>query len=287
MIRVGPAGWAYKDWDGIVYPRPKPRGFDPLRYLADYFSAIEINTSYYGPPRASTTRKWVESVAGHTGFRFTAKLFHAFTHECKPAPNDEKEFKDGMVPLMEADRFGTLLAQFPWSFKNTAENREYVTNLRARFRDYPMVLEVRHSSWNEVGILDWLEEIDLGICNIDQPLFKRSIKPGAEVTTSIGYIRLHGRNYKNWFSEKADVRERYDYLYPIEELEPWVDRVNAVARRTKDTYVMSNNHNFGKATVNSLQLISILRGERVSAPPWLVEHYPELREFAAGNDEQS
>lgn len=81
MIRVGTAGWKYKDWDGIVYPSPKPSGFDELAYLARYFDTVEINSSYYGSPRQSAAKKWVESVAGNRIFQFTAKLLHSFTHE--------------------------------------------------------------------------------------------------------------------------------------------------------------------------------------------------------------
>lgn len=280
MIRIGTSGWKYKDWDGIVYPKPKPRGFDELAYLAGYLDAIEINSSYYGPPRASSARKWVESVAANPKFRFTAKLYRSFTHEREPAPNDERDFKDGIAPLAEAGRFGALLIQFPWSFKNTPENRRYVIGLHGRFRDYPLVLEVRHASWTRPEIFDLLAGLGIGLCNIDQPLFHRSIKPGAEATSPVGYVRLHGRNYASWFDEKADVRERYDYLYPVGELEPWVARIKAVAEKTEETYVMSNNHNLGKAAVNALQIESILKGEPVAAPPVLVEKYPELSDFA-------
>lgn len=279
MIRVGTAGLKYKDWDGIVYPKPKPRGFDELVYLAKYFNTIEINSSYYGAPRPTAAKKWAESVAGNTVFQFTAKLFHSFTHERKPAPNDEKDFKDGIAPLVEAGRFGALLLQFPWSFRNSHESREYLISLQRRFREYPLVLEVRHASWTEPEILDLLAELDIGLCNIDQPLFQRSIKPGAEVTSGIGYIRLHGRNYKTWFAESANVRERYDYLYSADELAPWIDRVKEIARRTRNSYIVSNNHNIGKSTTNALQITSILKGEPVPAPSILVEHYPQLKKF--------
>lgn len=280
MIRIGTAGWKYKDWDGIVYPRPKPKGFDELAYIAKFFNAVEINSSYYGPPRASAAKKWVESVADNSAFRFTAKLYHSFTHEREPAPTDEKDFKDGIAPLIESGRFGALLLQFPWSFRNTPENREYLLGLGRRFGEYPLVLEVRHASWSQPDVLDMLAERDIGLCNIDQPLFQRSVKPGAEVTSSVGYVRLHGRNYKTWFAERANVRERYDYLYPIEELEPWIDRIRQVGRKTKDTYAMSNNHNLGKAVTNSLQITSLLTGDRVLAPAALLEHYPDLQRFA-------
>jgi uncharacterized protein YecE (DUF72 family) len=143
------------------------------------------------------------------------------------------------------------------------------------------VLEVRHASWNDVGMLDWLDKMEIGLCNIDQPLFHKSIKPGAEATPSIGYVRLHGRNYKHWFAENAQSHERYDYLYSVDELEPWIDRVKTVATRTKDTYAVTNNHyvGIGKATVNALEMASLLKGKPVEAPDLLVKHYPELKDF--------
>ncbi len=281
MIRIGTAGWQYKDWGGIVYPRPKPRGFDELRFLAQYVSAVEINTSYYGPPKPTAAKAWLESVGDIPHFRFTAKLFHSFTHERKPAPRDETDFKEGIEPLVEAGRFGALLLQFPWSFRNTPENRQYLVRLQRRFREYPLVLEVRHASWTDPQILELLAELEIGLCNIDQPLFGRSVKPAMEATSAIGYVRLHGRNYKTWFAETATVRERYDYLYPVEELDPWIDRIHEIAKKAEETYVISNNHNIGKAVVNALQVTSIVKGARVAAPPTLVERYPELEGFVS------
>jgi uncharacterized protein YecE (DUF72 family) len=279
VIRVGPAGWAYKDWEGIVYPEPKPRGFEPLQYLAAYFDAVEINTSYYGPISPKMAKSWLEKVAEFENFRFTAKLWRGFTHERNATGEDELLVRAGFDLLLERGRLRAVLMQFPWSWKNTAENRQYITQLYAKFRAYPLVLEVRHSSWNEPGVLDFLEQLDIGLCNIDQPLFHRSVKPGAEATSSVGYIRLHGRNYKTWFAENAQSHERYDYLYKVQELEPWIDRVKAVGRRTKDSYVMTNNHYLGKATVNALEIKSFLTGASVAAPRQLVQHYPELLEF--------
>jgi uncharacterized protein YecE (DUF72 family) len=279
VIRVGPAGWAYKDWEGNVYPPKKPKGFNPVAYLAQYFDTIEINSSFYGPPRPSAAKAWTERVQANDQFRFTAKLYQAFTHKRNATAQDEHDFKEGIAPLIEAGRFGALLLQFPWSFRFEPENRLYLLDLQKRFREYPLVLEVRHASWAEAGVLDFLEQLGIGLCNIDQPLFKRSIKPGAAATSPIGYIRLHGRNYQTWFSEKASVRERYDYLYSVDELSSWVDRARVVAERTTDTYVVSNNHNIGKAAANSLEIKSLLTGKRVTAPTTLVEHYPELREF--------
>jgi uncharacterized protein YecE (DUF72 family) len=279
VIRVGPAGWAYKDWEGIVYPAKKPRGFDPVEYLAQYFDAIEINSTFYGAPRSATAKSWAERVRGNDSFRFTAKLYQGFTHKKNATAQDERDFKDGLAPLLEAGRLGALLMQFPWSFRFNPENRLYLLDLQKRFAEYPLVLEVRHASWAQPEVLDLLAELNVGLANIDQPLFRKSIKPGAEATASVGYIRLHGRNYKSWFSATADVRERYDYLYSLDELEPWVDRIRTVGEKTTDTYAVTNNHHVGKAVVNALEISVILHRKPVDWPASLLERYPELREF--------
>jgi uncharacterized protein YecE (DUF72 family) len=280
VIRIGPAGWKYKDWEGVVYPKPTPRGFDPLAYIADYFTTVEINSSYYGPPKAASALRWVNSVSNNRDFRFTAKLFHSFTHERKPAAADEGDFKAGIGPIAEAGRLGAILVQFPWSFKNEPENREYLWGLQERFQEYPLVVEVRHASWITEEILDTFAGLGLGLCNIDQPLFHRSVRPAAHTTSSVGYVRLHGRNYQNWFSPSADVRERYDYLYRPEELEPWAARIKNVADDAADTYAVTNNHNLGKATVNALELRAFLTSDLVRVPPVLLEHYPGLQDIA-------
>jgi uncharacterized protein YecE (DUF72 family) len=277
MIRIGTAGWQYRDWAGIVYPKPKPRGFDELSYLANFFKVVEINSSFYGPPRATASRSWVERVAPFPDFRFTAKLWQGFTHERNATTTDEKLFKEGIEPLAASGRLGALLLQFPWSFQNDADNRNHLWQLRERFAEYPLVLEVRHSSWIEPSVLEMLAELGVGLCNIDQPQFRRSVKPAAHSTSPIGYVRLHGRNYQHWFSAKADVRQRYDYLYSLDELEPWAERIKNVASQTEETYAVANNHYLGKAVVNAFELAALLSGEQVNPPPQLTETYPELR----------
>lgn len=279
MIRVGPAGWSYKDWYGAVYPAKPARGFDPLSFLADYFDMIEVNVSFYRPIPPSTAAAWLSKVEKNKRFRFTAKLWRGFTHDCNATVEDERLFKDGAAPLLEAGRFGALLMQFPWSFRNTPENREYVTRLLGRFSEYPLVLEVRHASWTEPGVLDFLEQLGLGLCNIDQPLFKRSMKPSAIATSRVGYVRLHGRNYRSWFTENRHTGERYDYLYSAAELDPWLDRIKAVEHAAQETYVVTNNHYLGKAVVNALEICAILEGRPVAAPETLLDRYPELRPF--------
>jgi uncharacterized protein YecE (DUF72 family) len=127
-----------------------------------------------------------------------------------------------------------------------------------------------------------LAELDMGLCNIDQPLFAKSIKPSAYTTSPVGYIRLHGRNYKNWFTENQQTGDRYNYLYSLNELEPWVERAKVVSQRAKDTYVVTNNHFLGKAVANAFEIESLLFGRPVKVPEQMLRHYPVLEGVAAG-----
>lgn len=280
-IRIGPAGWSYKDWEGVVYPQKPGAKFDPLEYLARFFDTIEINSSFYRPPAASTTKSWAKRVAPNPNFTFTAKLHRIFTHERGEATaEDEKAFRLGMDELARAGKLGAVLLQFPWSFKNTPEERTFLTQLISRFKEYPLVVEVRHASWNTAATYEELADLGVGICNIDQPLFKKSIKPAALTTSPVGYVRLHGRNYQNWFREAAPRDERYNYLYSQDELEPWITRIKEVAKEAKETYVITNNHFLGKAVVNAVEIKSIITEQRVPAPLPLFQKYPRLKASA-------
>ena len=271
MIKFGVAGWDYKDWWGPVYPARKPRGFDPLAYLASYVDTIEINSTFYRPVAATSGRNWARRVAHNRNFRFTAKLWQRSTHERDTAwtPEEVAAVQEGLDPLAESGRLGCVLVQFPWSFKRTAESREWLDDVVGAFSIYPLAIEVRHGSWNVPEFYAALAEHGVGVVNIDQPVFRNSIKPGAEVTAGMGYVRLHGRNYENWFSDSAQSDKRYDYLYSTEELQPWLDRIHQVAERARETYVITNNHYRGQAVVNAAMLRRLYSGDEVEVPPEL------------------
>ena len=275
--RLGPAGWLYKDWEGIVYPADKPKGFDPLRYIADFFDTVEINSTFYGPPLPKTTAAWVKRVKDHHEFRFTAKLWKRFTHDRGKAwtRGEVDQVRHGFDVMMEAGKLGAVLLQFPWSFKHTEESREWLGDVIRTFNSYPLVVEVRHTSWLAPEFLSSLEEEGVGFVNIDQPLYHNSIGPSTHVTSRVGYVRVHGRNYKDWFRDKATVEQRYNYLYKPGELDPWVERTKAITESpgTHEVYVITNNHYKGKAVANALMMKSMLSGERVPAPLGVIEAY--------------
>jgi len=283
-LRVGPAGWSYPDWSGYVYPARRSKGFHEAAYLAEFFDTIEINTSFYQPLRPEHAEQWIDRVRANPRFLFTAKLWQRFTHDSVTGTTleDERAVRAGFDVLQSAGKLGAVLLQFPFSFHRTQENTSYLAALLKRFADYPLVVEVRHASWDSAETLSLLSEYNAGFCNIDQPIIGRSLKPSAQATSTVGYIRLHGRRYDTWFSDDPAVpaNERYNYLYTSAELAPWISRVRKVAGHSRDTFVVTNNHFQGKSVVNALQLISILKGTKVKVPEPLRRHYPELDDIA-------
>ncbi len=284
VIRVGVAGWDYEDWKGPVYPVPAPRGFDPLSWLSGWFDLIEVNSTFYRPAPARTARSWLSRVEGHPDFRFTAKVWRRFTHERTPFTAAEvRAAREGLDVLAGAGRLGAALLQFPWSFKRDGANREWLRAVAGALRGLPLVLEVRHASWNVPELYASLLEHGIGFVNLDQPLFRDSLAPSAVATAQVGYVRIHGRNARDWFRREATRDERYDYLYTPEELRPWAERARAIAASpgVTDVHVVTNNHFAGQEVVNAIQLRSMLEGRRVEAPETLWrDHGPALEPFA-------
>ena len=287
ILRVGPAGWSYPDWAGYVYPLRRPKGFHEASYLAEFFDTIEINTSFYQPLRPDHAAQWIDRVAANPRFVFTAKLWQRFTHDIRSTTSgasaaDQRAVRAGFDVLRAANRLGAVLLQFPFSFHRTAETVAYLSAVIRRFADYPLVVEVRHASWDSPETLELLHSSGVSFCNIDQPIIGRSLGPAAQATSAVGYVRLHGRRYDTWFSDDARIpaHERYNYLYSAEELAPWVARVRKVTERARETFVVANNHFQGKSVVNALQLINSLTGSKVKVPEPLRRQYPQLEAIA-------
>ena len=279
---VGTAGWSYEDWEGVVYPVPRSRGFHPLIYLSGYIDIVEVNSTFYRPAAPDMALSWLKKVEGRPDFLFAVKLHQAFTHGAREfTQKDVDEFKKAVDLLLLRKCLAALLIQFPWSFRNTPENAAYLARLFAFFSGYPLALEVRHASWDIPGFFDLLRENRVAFCNIDQPLFNGSIGPSAMATNpGFAYVRLHGRNKGNWFRKDAGRDDRYDYLYSRDELGDWIRRIEDLGTKSGKVYVITNNHYRGQAMANALQIRNMITGEKVDIPEPLLEKYPVLREIA-------
>lgn len=312
-IRIGTSGWSYPSgkgtWNGIFYPatRSKKAGtkdFDELRFYAEHFDTVEVNSTFYGQPRAEVTRSWRERTPG--GFEFSMKLYQKFTHPkmfkqsaLERAPGSEgalldllaqvtqsdiDDYKAGIEPLAASGRLGALLAQFPASFKDAPASRDYLAQLLRAFEGYRVAVELRHKSWSDAfgETMALLNSFGAALAQIDEPKFRLSIRQNRlPNVTGFYYMRLHGRNAKEWWHhEHRD--DRYNYLYSAPELQEFAEDAGAAKELVKKSYLYTNNHFAAKSVVNAVMLKAQL-GQPIEGeyPPEVVERYPEIRDLVA------
>jgi uncharacterized protein YecE (DUF72 family) len=312
-LRIGTSGWNYPagrgTWNGVFYPPSKGRkkGFDELAFYAERFNTVEVNSTFYGQPRSEVTRGWADRTP--PGFEFSIKLYQKFTHPslyrqrvarglpegaagehetiqalAQPTPADVDEFKRGIGPLAERGKLGALLAQFPASFKADEAGRKYLINLLRVFGSYPVAVELRHRSWSDAlpETLELLNGFHAAWVQIDEPKFRFSIRQNyLPNVRGFYYMRLHGRNAANWWRHSAS-EDRYDYLYSADELNEFVETIDAARRIVRKAYLYTNNHFSAKSVVNAAMIKAKLEepGER-GWPAALVERYPTLNAESA------
>jgi uncharacterized protein YecE (DUF72 family) len=289
-LRIGTSGWNYPTgrgtWNGVFYPFPedRDRGFDELSFYAERFNTVEVNSSFYGPPRSTAALGWIKRTPAH--FDFTVKLYQKFTHPLTShdasaiTREDIDQFKGGIEPLAVSGRLGALLAQFPSSFQESPEAREYLAWLLREFSQYPLAIELRHRSWSDAhtDTRTLLSAHNAAWVQIDEPKFKSSIEQDFTPNTAdMLYIRLHGRNAAQWW-EHEQSEDRYNYHYAPAELKPIADKVNAARALVKKVYLFLNNHFSAQSVANAATLRNLLN-EPIKArmPAELVDRYPELQ----------
>jgi uncharacterized protein YecE (DUF72 family) len=275
-IKFGTAGWSYKDWEGIVYGR-KENGLETVSSILD---CVEINNTFYRIPEEKMVSRWLERTEEKKEFSFLLKLWKGFTHEAEWQRNDEKAFQRTCLLMKEGNRLGAVLAQFPFYFTREPEHEKRVWKLSEAFRDYGIFFEFRHISWLEPDFLDRLKTWGGHICNIDIPGGKKTVNTMAEAWGGKGYLRLHGRNRKAWFSKDAGRDEKYDYLYSEQELEAIIQRLKEIAKKANSTFVIANNHFRGKAVANALQMKASVTGRNVEVPEQMIYEYPVLKRIS-------
>lgn len=298
IVRIGTSGWSYPagkgTWNGIFYPIPPGRrsgkgGFDELRFYAEHFDTVEINSSFYGVPTPSAARGWVERTP--PGFEFSLKLYQKFTHPgmfekatgkdpWDLTQKDVDEFRAGIDPIAAAGKLGALLAQFPPSFKHEPDTAAYLDWLLARFSGYQVAVELRHRSWSDApeDTLRLLAEHGAAWAQIDEPKFRFSIRQELlPALRTFYYLRLHGRNAAQWWNHQAS-EDRYNYLYSASELAPIAAAARQASREVKKAYLYANNHFSAKSVANAAilkhDLGQPLPGEY---PEPFVERYPDLK----------
>lgn len=277
-ISFGIAGWFYPDWDGYVY---HPAVADKLRFAATHVDCIEINNTFYKPPEAKTVDFWVQRTNGLPGFFFTAKLHQEVTHQHNLTDDMVRTFEKGFRPMTDAGRLRQLLAQFRYDFEDSNANRDYLKTLVDAFTPIaPVVLELRHVSWQKRKALDYIVTLGCAVCNLDYPTTEDSFNLQVCAVGDHAYFRLHGRNAVAWFDRNAGRDQVYNYCYAGAELDEIAERSIDVARMSKSLTLIANNHFQGKEMVNILQLKAMITGKKVRVPPLLLQRYPQLKSIA-------
>ncbi len=276
---VGPSGWQRPDWISTVYPKPASRGWHALDILTEYVNLVEIDQTFQEPLRPEIARLFLKKVSKNPEFLFTAVLGRQFTYDRSLDAHSISLWKNGLMPLLREGRLGALILQFPWAFRFTEENRQFLIQLRRAFHEFPLAAEMRHESWLLDEAITTLVNYRVGFVNIDQPQFFRAMPPSALLTSGVAVVRLHGRQNPEAFQSFQSAGDN-SYLYNLDELLEWRPKLERLAANAARTLVVTANSAHGRAMVNCLQVKEILGGDRLQAPPQLLSLYPaELAAF--------
>ncbi|GGR21581.1 DUF72 domain-containing protein [Deinococcus ruber] len=263
-VYIGTGGYSNDDWLGLLY-EPGTKSADYLEVYSHAFDAVELNSSFYGIPGLKAFEGMARKSGGRT--RFTVKLHQVFTHARKPEDSDFDRMLQSPEPLREAGVMGPYIAQFPYSFHRTPENRQYLLQLAERFAGHELAVELRHGSWDRPEVRAGMSEYGLLWVSPDYPPVGGMPEPQLHITGEVGYLRLHGRNKGSWW-EGGSAAERHDYSYSRDELDGWAEQIAAVAEETEELYILFENTTRGHALRNIpvLREVLLARGVPVKVP---------------------
>lgn len=165
-ILVGTSGFSYQDWKGPFYP-PTITNPQMLAYYASRFGAVEINATFYAIPGPRSMEGMLRKV-GDT-FEFVIKAHQDMTHQREKAKDALPRFHEAIKPLAGAGQLGCVLLQFPFSFRNTAENRDFVRFLVEALSPHRVVVEIRNRDWVNDDTMGFLRELKASYCAVDEP----------------------------------------------------------------------------------------------------------------------
>lgn len=247
-IYLGTSGWSYKDWVGNTYPEGTPAaGY--LHAYAELFPTVEIDSTFYGIPRANSVAKWDEDTPD--GFVFAAKVPQIITHEkvlmdCRDEMN---AFLDRMSALEV--KLGPLLFQFPYGFKYESFDllAAFLETLPAGFR---FAVEVRHKSWLKPRFYDMLRERNVALALIDHPWMPKL----DEVTADFAYIR--------WLGDRKAVTEPFNRLLidRSADLRLWKEILDRISAEDRMVFGYFNNHYEGHSPSSLENFAKMMSGKR-------------------------
>jgi uncharacterized protein YecE (DUF72 family) len=274
VVRVGTCSWADELLTKYWYPPSASSAEGRLRYYAERYDTVEVNSTYYRLPAVEMVERWAERTP--PGFVMHVKAFalmtrHPVKAEALPpdlreqAPVDERgrvdrmprpfrgeifrHFREALEPLRATGKLGGILLQFPPYFVLRDRSLEYLEWAKEQLAGDELLVEFRHASWldedNRATTLRFLEERGMTYVCVDAPRTgARNVLPTVAAATSpTAYVRFHGRNAKTWNVRGGSAAERFDYLYPREELEEWVEPLRELTEEAENVYALVNTNN--------------------------------------------
>jgi uncharacterized protein YecE (DUF72 family) len=246
-VRLGTCSFADEGLLKAWYPRGVSTAEKRLRYYAERFDVVEVDSPFYALPDPDVTRRWAERTPAH--FTFHVKAGPAMTwHEGEPTDADFAQFRGAVEPLELSGKLRGVLLQYHPRFVKSRAAKEELARARARLEPLVPLVEFRHRSWLEQAerrdTLDFLERHGLAYVSVDAPLTRASnVMPRvAAATHTVSVIRFHGRNAQTWNIRGGSAADRFDWMYSADELAEWVPRARQLAEQSAEVYALFNNN---------------------------------------------
>jgi len=297
-ILVGTASWTDKTLIacGRFYPPSCRTAEQRLRFYAQQFPLVEVDSSYYALPTPQNAQLWADRTP--PDFTFNVKAFRLFTghpalltalhrdiqkalgpdakrtlyYEDLPGEiRDElwRRFLEALAPLEAAGKLGAVHFQFaPWLLRNR-DSIAHVEHCVERMRGRLVAAEFRHATWffgeHLERTLAWERELGLVHTVVDSPQgFANSVPCVWDVANpALAIVRLHGRNKETWNKKGlAASSSRFDYQYSPDELAAMLPELEHLATLARAVHVVFNTNYEDKGQVGARTMRELLRVNR-------------------------
>jgi uncharacterized protein YecE (DUF72 family) len=248
IVRLGTCSWADEGLVKRWYPREARTAAGRLRYYAERFDVVEVDSPFYRLPAPETAARWAERTP--PGFVFHAKASKQMTghEESDSRERAFAEFREALAPLEASGKLRGVLLQYHPRVKKSREAMDELRVAGELVAPLVPLIEFRHRSWmtedERADTLSFLERHGLAYVSVDSPRTRASnVMPRiAAATHDVAYLRFHGRNWQTWNMKTRTSGERFDWLYTREELEEWVEPVARLAEQAREVYALFNNN---------------------------------------------
>jgi uncharacterized protein YecE (DUF72 family) len=249
VVRLGTCSWAD---DGLLrhwYPRGVSSAAARLRYYAERFDTVEVDSPFYRLPAPEVAARWAERTP--SGFVFHAKASAEMTghRETDDLERSFAEFRAALGPLEASGKLRGVLLQYHPRFRKGPDAMRVLERVRPLLEPLVPLIEFRHMSWmtedEQAETLAFLERHGLAYVSVDAPRTRASnvLPPVAAATHAVAYVRFHGRNAQTWNRKTQTTAERFDHLYDARELGEWVEPLARLGGEAEEVYAFFNNNN--------------------------------------------